>query len=253
MSRIIDLTAAIQPSPPGTPDFQRNAIEYFDNDAGAAEIEAIYAVPRRLLRNGEGWSREVVTLGTHNVTHVDAPYHYNSVIQGRRALSIDELPLEWFFGPGVALDFTDRADGETIDAPAMRTALDAAQHSLGAGDIVLVHTGRDEFYGRADYIDRGPGVSAEATSWLYERGVRVMGIDAWGWDRPLRLQAAEAVERDATGVFWEAHQADLAYSQIERLVGLGQLPASGFTVACFPLPIAGASAAPARVVAILES
>ena len=49
-----------------------------------------------------------------------------------------------------------------------------------------------------------------------------------------------------------AHQADLAYSQIERLCNLGALPAAGFTVACFPLPIAGASAAPARVVAILD-
>ena len=99
----------------------------------------------------------MVTLGTHNVTHVDAPYHYNSVIQGRRAASIDELPLEWFFGPGVVVDFTDRADGETIDAPAMAAALDTPRrHSLGAGDIVLAPTGRDEFYGRADYIDRGP-------------------------------------------------------------------------------------------------
>jgi kynurenine formamidase len=79
-----------------------------------------------------------------------------------------------------------------------------------------------------------------------------MGIDAWGWDRPLRLQAAEALERDRPGIFWEAHQADLPYSQIERLVGLGQLPPDGFMVACFPLPIAGASAAPARVVAIFE-
>jgi kynurenine formamidase len=253
MPKMIDLSAPIKPSPPGTPDFQRNAVQYVDNVAGAAEIEALYGVPRRLLRNGEGWSREVVTLGTHNVTHVDAPYHYNSVIQGRRAPSIDELPLEWFFGPGVVVDFTDRADGETIDAEAMEAALGVAEHSLSAGDIVLVHTGRDEFYGRPDYIDRGPGVSAGATAWLYERGVRVMGIDAWGWDRPLREQAADALERDATGVFWEAHQVDLAYSQIERLVGLGQLPPSGFTVACFPLPIAGASAAPARVVAILES
>jgi kynurenine formamidase len=253
MTKIIDLSAPIRPSPPGTPDFQRNAVEYFDNQAGAAEIEALYDVPARLLRNGEGWSREVVTLGTHNVTHVDAPYHYNSVIQGRRAMSIDELPLEWFFGPGVVVDFTDRADGEAIDAPAMEAAIAAARHSLSAGDIVLVHTGRDAFYGRPDYIDRGPGVSAGATEWLYEQGIRVMGIDAWGWDRPLRAQAAEALERDATGVFWEAHQVDLAYSQIERLVGLGELTPTGFTVACFPLPIAGASAAPARVVAILDS
>ena len=81
-----------------------------------------------------------------------------------------------------------------------------------------------------------------------------MGIDAWGWDRPLRIRRPpRRSSATATGVFWEAHQADLAYSQIERLVGLGQLPASGFTVACFPLPIAGASAAPARVVAILDS
>ena len=42
-------------------------------------------------------------------------------------------------------------------------------------------------------MQRGPGVSAEATRWLYDRGVRVMGIDAWGWDRPLHLQAEEAL------------------------------------------------------------
>ena len=95
---------------------------------------------------------------------------------------------------------------------------------------------------------RGPGVTAEATHWLFERGVRVMGIDAWGWDGPLHLQAEEALERDEPGIFWAAHQADLPYSQIERLVNLGALPPTGFQVACFPLKIEGGSAAPARVV-----
>lgn len=79
-----------------------------------------------------------------------------------------------------------------------------------------------------------------------------MGIDAWGWDRPLHLQAREALAEGRTGIFWAAHQADLAYSQIERLVNLDQLPPSGFTVACFPLRLVGASAAPARVVAMLD-
>ena len=78
-----------------------------------------------------------------------------------------------------------------------------------------------------------------------------MGIDAWGWDAPLHLQAQEALERDEPGIFWAAHQADLPYSQIERLVNLGALPPTGFQVACFPLKIVGGSAAPARVVAIL--
>jgi hypothetical protein len=40
--------------------------------------------------------------------------------------------------------------------------------------------------------------------------------------------------------------ADLAYS---RLVNLRALPPDGFQVACFPLRIEGAGAAPARVVA----
>ena len=62
--------------------------------------------------------------------------------------------------------------------------------------------------------------------------------------------AHEAVEKNEPGIFWEAHQADLAYSQIERLLNLDQVPASGFKVACFPLKIKGASGAPARVVAI---
>jgi kynurenine formamidase len=86
---------------------------------------------------------------------------------------------------------------------------------------------------------------------LYEQGVRVMGIDAWGWDRPLHLQAAEAAERNESGIFWAAHQADLAYSQIERLANLSSLPPTGFTLSCFPLRLVGGSAAPARVVGIV--
>jgi kynurenine formamidase len=79
----------------------------------------------------------------------------------------------------------------------------------------------------------------------------VMGIDAWGWDAPLHLQAQAALERDEPGVFWAAHQCDLPYAQIERLVGLGSLPSTGFRVACFPLRVVGGSAAPARVVGIV--
>jgi kynurenine formamidase len=73
-----------------------------------------------------------------------------------------------------------------------------------------------------------------------------------GWDRPLNMEAADALEDDATGVFWAAHQADLPYRQIERLYGLGALAPNGFGVACFPLRLAAASAAPARVVAIFD-
>jgi kynurenine formamidase len=250
--QIVDLSAPITNTDPRAPRFARTVIESVDHAGGAAEIEELFGVPKLLLREGEGWARESFTyFGTHNSTHVDAPYHYNSVVAGVRAATIDELPLEWFFAPGVVLDFATKADGEAIAAAELPAALAEAGHQLCAGDIVLVRTGRDSAYGEPDYISRGPGVTAEATRWLFERGVRVMGIDAWGWDRPLNLQAADALERQQEGIFWEAHQCDLPYSQIERLFNLGALPSTGFTVACFPLRIVGASAAPARVVAIL--
>jgi kynurenine formamidase len=60
-----------------------------------------------------------------------------------------------------------------------------------------------------------------------------------------------ALDLGKPGVFWAAHQSNLAYSQIERLVNLKVLPPFGYKVACFPLKRRGGSAGPARVVAIL--
>lgn len=254
MPRFVDLSAPIGPSPPDLPEPLRTDIAYEDHAAGAAQIEAMLGVPARLLRDGEGWATETfLRFGTHNSTHVDAPWHYNSTIGGRRARTIDELPLEWFHAPGVVLDMTHKADGEVVTPDDVDAGLAAAGHDLQPGDIVLVRTGRDEHYAEPDYMVRGPGVTAAATRSLHERGVRVMGIDAWGWDAPLHLQAAEARERDEAGIFWAAHQADLDYCQIERLFNLSALPPTGFVVSCFPLKIVGGSAGPARAVAIIES
>lgn len=250
--QIIDLSVPIRNTPEGTPTFQQVSIDYADHAVGAAQIEQMIGVPASLLRDGEGWAVETITeLGTHSSTHVDAPLHYNSRIQGQPAQSIDELPLDWFFAPGVKLDFRHKADGEAITSAHIEAELQRIGHALQARDIVLMWTGRDALYDRSDYWLHGPGVTVEATHWLFDRGVRVMGIDAWGWDRPLPMQAEEAIAKNEAGIFWAAHQADLPYSQIERLCNLGAIPATGFTVSCFPLRLERGSAAPARVVAIL--
>jgi kynurenine formamidase len=251
--RFVDLSTRIQESPEETPEFLRTEIAYSDHSKGADQIEALFGVPRAHLRDEEGWAtEEFKRFGTHNSTHVDAPWHYNSRIQGKPAQTIDELPLRWFFSDGVVLDFRAKDDGDAVSVEEVEAELDRIGHDLQPLEIVLVRTGRDEFYDAPDYMARGPGVSAATTRWLWESGVRVMGIDAWGWDAPLHLQAEEAKARGEQGIFWEAHQADLPYSQIERLVNLHQLPPTGFQVACFPLKIARASAAPARVVAIVS-
>jgi kynurenine formamidase len=251
VSRIVDLSHLIVASPEGTPDFLRTDISYGDHAAGAAEFEQMLGIDRRLLLREEGPAAERLSIGTHSVTHLDAPYHYNSTIAGQPAQTIDEIPLDRFFGPGVVVDALGREDGDAVTLEQMQAGIAAAGHELRAGDIVLVHTGTDRYYGQPDYMFHGPGVTAEATHWLVDQGVWTVGIDAWGWDAPLNLQAEEAKQQDATGILWSAHQIDKPYSQIERLTNLAQLPKTGFTVACFPLKIQGASAAPARVVGIV--
>jgi kynurenine formamidase len=246
---LVDLSLPIRSDPAEMPEPLRTEIEYVDHAGGAAQIQALFGVGPELLRDGEGWTTETfLRFGTHNSTHVDAPWHYNSTIGGERGQAIDELPLDWFLAPGVVIDATDRADGESLSAADIA---DRSPRPLEERDIVLVHTGRDAYADDLDYVARGPGVTAEATRWLFEQGVRVMGIDAWGWDEPLHLQAEEAKRTGEAGVFWAAHQVDLPYAQIERLANLAELPLQGFQVACFPLRIERASAAPARVVAIL--
>ncbi len=250
--RIIDLSATIAQTPENTPEFSATDITYHSQAEGAAAINTLFQVPAALLRRGEGWATETITrLETHGTTHVDAPWHYNSTIGGQRAQTIDELPLEWFFGDGVKFDFHTRAECDPIRVADLEQELLRIQYTLKPMDIVLMQTGRDVFYGQPDYIFKGCGVTAEATRWLYDQGIRVMGIDGWGWDMPLHMQAQKALTENKPGIFWAAHQIDAPYSHMERLMNLAVLPPFGFKVACFPLKIKGASAAPARIVAIL--
>src|ERR687890_1830669 len=90
--RLVDLCAPIRQSPSETPEILRTEIAFSDHSEGAEQIEALLGVPARLLRDNEGWAVETFTrFGTHNATHVDAPWHYNSRIAGERAQTIDEL------------------------------------------------------------------------------------------------------------------------------------------------------------------
>ena len=252
MPTFIDLSAPISQSPAEWPDALRTDIEYPDHARARTTIEALLGVPPRLLRDGEGWAVETLNnFGTHNSTHVDAPWHYNSTVGGERAQTIDELPLEWFFKPGVVLDMTHKADGDPMTADDARGgARRRRARAAAARHRARAHRAR-RLLRRAGLHGARLRRDFRGHKWLYDQGVRVMGIDAWGWDAPLHLQAQEAVARDEPGIFWAAHQADLPYCQIERLFNLGELPPTGFTVACFPLKIVGGSAGPTRAVAVV--
>jgi kynurenine formamidase len=121
-------------------------------------------------------------------------------------------------------------------------------------EIVLVNTAAGARYGQADYVATGCGMGREATLYLASRGGRVVGTDGWSWDAPFVYTAKRFAETGDPSIIWEGHKAgrEIGYCQIEKLHNLEALPASGFTVACFPVKIRAASAGWTRAVAIFE-
>jgi kynurenine formamidase len=213
-------------------------------------------VEKEQLPESLGWALEILTLTTHSGTHLDSPYHYHPKMDaGKPSLTIDQIPLEWCFSDGVLLDFRHKGDGERITAKDVENELDRIGHELKPLDIVLIQTGADEAWGTPQYLMKGAGMDRESTLYLTEKGVKVTGIDAWSWDRPLPFLAKEFQETGNPKVIWEAHFAgiEIGYCHMEKLANLSAIGRqTGFTVCCFPVKIKGASAGWARPVAIVE-
>ncbi|MEM9685436.1 MAG: cyclase family protein [Bacteroidota bacterium] len=202
-----------------------------------------------------GWADDTIKkMGVHSTTHIDAPWHYAPLCDGKPAKTIDQIPLEWCFGEGVVIDMTHKPDFEAITPDDIARFTEEKQLDIKEGTIVLIKTGRDKFNGTKDFHKIGTGMSAAATEYLIDKGVKVMGIDSWGWDLPLPYLVKKAKETKNPNVFWEAHLVGRSreYCHMEQLVNLDALPYSGFKVAVFPLKLVGASAAPVRVVALLD-
>jgi len=66
---------------------------------------------------------------------------------GSTPATIAELPLNWFYGPGVKLDFRDLPDGHVVTAAEVEAELDRIEHDLQPGDVVLVNTAAAAKYG----------------------------------------------------------------------------------------------------------
>jgi kynurenine formamidase len=225
-----------------------------------ANIARGYLTGRRVRKrdfpDGLGLAWEDLRTQTHHGTHVDAPWHYGPTSGGAPARTIDQLPLDWFAGPGIRLDFRDKPAGAEITAADLETASAAAGRPPDAGDIVLIWTGADRYFREPEYLERYCGLGAEGTTWLLDRGVRVIGTDAWSVDRPPWAMARDFHETGDPSYLWPAHFVgrEREYCQIEKLANLGDLPGpTGFLVACFPVLIEGASAGWTRAVAVVGS
>lgn len=252
----IDLSVPLEADIPSDPEIMLPQIEYFDHKETAAQMAGFFpGMTPEQLPGGDGWALEKLIIYTHNGTHLDAPYHHHSTMNGgERAITIDEVPLEWCFNPGVKLDFRHFADGYMVTPDDIDAELRRIGHSLSPLDIVVVNTSAGARYGQPDYLIKGCGMGRDATLHLLEQGVRVTGTDAWSWDAPFPLTAERFAREGDPSIIWEGHRAsmNIGYCHIEKLANLDQVPATGWTMSCFPFKIKAASAGFIRAVAILE-
>ncbi len=254
--RYVDLSVPLETGIVSDPEIMLPKITYMDHKQTAEQVCSFFeGLSPEDLPGGEGWAIEMLQIATHNGTHLDAPWHYHSTMNnGERAITIDEVPLEWCLNPGVKLDFRHFDDGYVVTAADVEAELARIGHELQPLDIVVINTSAGACYGQPDYLVKGCGMGREATLYLLERGVRVTGTDAWSWDAPFPLTAQEYARTQDASIIWEGHRAgmEIGYCHIEKLTNLEDLPPTGFEISCFPYKIKGASAGFTRAVAIFE-
>lgn len=254
--RLIDLSVPLESGIASDPPGYEPKITYLDHSQTRGQITQFFpGMTEDDLPGREGWAVEMLQLITHNGTHLDAPYHHHSTMDGgQRAITIDEVPLEWCLQPGVKLDFRHFPDGYVVQPGDVEAELARIGHRLSPLEIVVINTAAGAAYGQPDYLDRGCGMGRAATLYLLERGVRVTGTDGWSWDAPFSHTRRRWLENPDPAIVWEGHRAsiEIGYCHMEKLTNLHLLPPTGFRISCFPFKIKGASAGFTRAVAILE-
>ena len=222
---------------------------------GADTMCQIFGCTRDDLPAGEGWGDERMHISTHLGTHVDAPMHYGTTCEGKPARTIDQIDLDELIVDAVVLDVRDAArPGEGIAVDALRAAADEVG-GIPPGGAALVRTGQEQYSLADREFYNYPGMTRAGTLLLAELGARILGTDALGWDRPFRVMRKAFLATGDRGQIWDGHFAgrDREVLIVQQLTNLAALPDGRARVGFFPLLLAGCSAAPARVLAFLDT
>jgi kynurenine formamidase len=191
------------------------------------------------FEGGFSYASKGLLLSDHGPTHVDALSHLDP---RDGAPSIDEMPLDLFFGPAVCIDVSHRGAREDITAGDLDAGLARAGLELQAGDTLLLRTGAFErLWGTPEYTSEYPGLDAGASEWLVERGVKTFGVDSPSPDNPASRSYPCHMMCREHGI-----------THYENLANLGRVLGRRFTFVGFPLRVRGGTGSPVRAVAIIE-
>ncbi|PHC82967.1 cyclase [Bacillus wiedmannii] len=250
--RFIDLSVTIEgiPSEP-----EPATIEYIDHREGAFILGKSVGLKDVDFPDGLAINLERISLTSHTGTHLDAPYHYGPMSEEKPSKTIEEIPLSWCYGNGVLIDLSKNNIDEPVSKEEVHQYLENINYTLQRNDIVLINTGADKLWGEKEYFTNFRGISLDATEWILEHGIKIIGVDSFGFDPPFYKMLQKYKETGLKQYLWPAHLygRKKEYCQIERLTNLSSIPKStGFMVSCFPIKIKNCGAGWSRVVAMIE-
>jgi kynurenine formamidase len=170
-----------------------------------------------------------LAMGSHQGTHLDALYHF--VPDGLR---LDQMPLEWFFGPAEVLRIPKPAKADlTVED------FRPFEARLQPGARIIYETGWHRQYGQANYFSEFPSLTLEAATYLAGRRIRMLGMDT------------PTPSRDYYEVHHILQEKPAEILIVESLAHLDRVPDT-FTFIGFPLRLEGGDGSPIRAVAGIE-
>jgi arylformamidase len=183
---------------------------------------------RCTLAGGDVSDVSILELSAHAGTHVDSPAHF---IAG--AKKIDELPVDRFILPACVVE----CDDETC----IRVA-DLAGADVAAGEALIFKT-RNTAAGvctDGTFHKQYVYLSDEAADWCAQRGVALVGIDAYSVDAP------------GTEEFPAHHTLMSAGICVLEILDLRAVQPGRYTLLCLPLKLPDCEASPVRAVLARE-
>lgn len=181
----------------------------------------------------DGFRVSALHLGTHSGTHLDAPSH--SIEEGN---ALELVPLEWLIAPLRILHVPGLSSGDRVTPELVADDLDP----VTAGDIVAVRTGWSERFEKPDYVDH-PVIDVRLAELLWERGVRVLGVDTLNPDPSTENAAGE----------WTLPVHELWLGRggviVENLTALNRVPSGDVEAIILPLNLPGLDGSPVRAIA----
>lgn len=212
MSNYICISTALYP---GNEEPIPIRIDVLDHKAGVAHLCQGFDINPEDWPDGYGISNEIITISTHQGTHIDAPLHYSPYGSDIAAADINQFI-------GQAVIFTERKTcGSEVEID-WQHYLHRLDYYRKQARAVFFITGAYERYGEASYFNDYKGIPIRYIEAALDRGYNLIGTDAFSIDPPFKVMSHAYVETKNPSLLWPAHVLgrERPYFQIERLANL---------------------------------